>query len=141
MALKQFNPTSPGRRFMTTLDFSDLSKKKPERALTEPLKKSGGRNSLGRTTIWFRGGGHKRRYRVIDFRRDKRDIPAKVAALEYDPNRSARIALLSYADGDKRYILAPNGLTVGATVLAGEGADILVGNALPLKNIPLGTMV
>src|SRR5512139_259684 len=141
MALKQYNPTSPGRRFMSTLDFSDLSKKRPERALTEPLKKSGGRNSKGRITIWFRGGGHKRRYRVIDFRRDKRDVPAKVAALEYDPNRSARIALLHYRDGEKRYILAPDGMKVGQTVVAGEAADILPGNALPLKMIPAGTMI
>jgi large subunit ribosomal protein L2 len=141
MALKQFNPTSPGRRFMTTLDFDALTKKKPERALTEPLKKSGGRNSLGRTTVWFRGGGHKRRYRTIDFRRDKRDVPAKVAALEYDPNRSARIALLHYRDGEKRYILAPDGIKLGQTVLAGETADILPGNALPLRAIPAGTMI
>jgi large subunit ribosomal protein L2 len=141
MALKQYNPTSPGRRFMTTLDFSDLSKKGPERALTEPLKKSGGRNSKGRITIWFRGGGHKRAYRVIDFRRDKRDVPAKVATLEYDPNRSARIALLHYLDGEKRYILAPEGLKVGQTVVSGEAADILPGNALPLKMIPAGTMI
>ena len=121
MALKQYNPTSPGRRFMTTLDFSDLTKKRPERALTEPLKKTGGRNSKGRITIWFRGGGHKRAYRVIDFRRDKRDVPAKVATLEYDPNRSARIALLHYLDGEKRYILAPEGMKVGQTVVAGDG--------------------
>src|SRR5512147_1463896 len=141
MALKQFNPTSPGRRFMTALDFSDLTKKEPERALTEPLKKSGGRNSLGRTTIWFRGGGHKRRYRVIDFRRDKRDVPAKVAALEYDPNRSARIALLHYKDGEKRYILAPEGLKVGDTVITSATADIKPGNTLPLRAIPAGTMI
>jgi large subunit ribosomal protein L2 len=141
MALKQYNPTSPGRRFMTTLDFSDLTDKKPERALTEPLKKSGGRNSLGRITIWFRGGGHKRRYRVIDFRRDKRNVPAKVAAIEYDPNRSANLALLHYSDGDKRYILHPVGLEVGATVSTGEGADILPGNALQFRHIPPGTMV
>jgi large subunit ribosomal protein L2 len=141
MALKQFNPTSPGRRFMTTLDFSDIAKKRPERALTEPLKKSGGRSSSGRVTIWFRGGGHKRRYRTIDFRRDKAGIPAKVAAIEYDPNRSARIALLHYVDGEKRYILAPDGLKVGQQVLAGESADILPGNALPLRAIPAGTMI
>jgi large subunit ribosomal protein L2 len=141
MALKQYNPTSPGRRFMTTLDFSDLADKRPERALTEPLKKTGGRNSKGRTTIWFRGGGHKRHYRVIDFRRDKRDVPAKVAALEYDPNRSARIALLHYRDGEKRYILAPDGMKVGQVVVAGETADILPGNALPLKLIPAGTVI
>src|SRR5512138_1360578 len=141
MALKQYNPTSPGRRFMTTLDFTDLSKKRPERALTEPLKKTGGRNSKGRITIWFRGGGHKQRYRVIDFRRDKTNVPAKVAAIEYDPNRSARIALLTYADGEKRYILAPDGLKVGQAISTGETADILPGNALPLKSIPAGTMI
>jgi len=141
MALKQYNPTSPGRRFMTTLDFSDLTDKKPERALTEPLKKTGGRNSRGRVTIWFRGGGHKRRYRVIDFRRDKKGVPAKVASIEYDPNRSARIALLTYADGEKRYILAPDGLKVGHAIIASDTADILPGNALPLKMIPAGTMI
>jgi large subunit ribosomal protein L2 len=141
MPLKQFSPTSPGRRFMSTLDFSELTTKKPERALTEPLKRSGGRNNKGRTTIWFRGGGHKRRYRKIDFRRDKLGVPAKVAAIEYDPNRSARIALLHYKDGEKRYILAPDGLKVGQGILAGEGADILPGNALPLAAIPAGTMI
>ncbi|HXY39643.1 MAG TPA: 50S ribosomal protein L2 [Vicinamibacteria bacterium] len=141
MALKQYNPTSAGRRFMTTLDFSDLTAKRPERALTEPLKRTGGRNSKGRITIWFRGGGHKRRYRTIDFRRDKLNVPARVAAIEYDPNRSARIALLSYADGDKRYILAPDGLKVGAAVVRSDTADILPGNALPLKAIPAGTMI
>jgi hypothetical protein len=120
---------------MTALDLSDLSKKRPERALTEPLHRSGGRNNKGRITIWFRGGGHKRNYRVVDFRRDKRNVPAKVAALEYDPNRSARLALLHYADGDKRYILAPEGMKVGQTVVSGDGADILPGNALPLKMI------
>jgi large subunit ribosomal protein L2 len=126
---------------MSTLDFSDLTRKKPERALTEPLRRSGGRNNKGRTTIWFRGGGHKRRYRTVDFRRDKHGIPAKVAAIEYDPNRSARIALLHYVDGEKRYILAPDGIKVGQAVLTGEGADILPGNALPLAAIPAGTMV
>jgi large subunit ribosomal protein L2 len=141
MALKQYNPTSPGRRFMTTLDFSDLTAKKPERALTEPLKKTGGRNRRGRITIWFRGGGHKRRYRTIDFRRDKKGVAAKVAAIEYDPNRSARIALLAYADGEKRYILAPDGLKVGHAIVASETADILPGNALPLRAIPAGTMI
>jgi large subunit ribosomal protein L2 len=141
MALKQYNPTSPGRRFKTTLDFSDLTPKRPERALSGPLAKTGGRNSKGRITIWFRGGGHKRRYRTIDFRRDKRDVPAKVTAIEYDPNRSARIALLAYADGEKRYILAPDGIKVGQAVVTGEAADILPGNALPLKSIPAGTMI
>jgi len=141
MPLKQYKPTSPGRRFMSSPDFSDLTRKKPERSLTKPLRKSGGRNSLGRTSIWFRGGGHKRRYRVIDFKRDKMNIPARVAAVEYDPNRSARIALLHYIDGEKRYILAPDGIKVGQSVLAGEGADILPGNALPLSVIPSGTMI
>jgi large subunit ribosomal protein L2 len=141
MPLKQYKPTSPGRRFMSSPDFSDLTRKKPERSLTKPLRKSGGRNSLGRTSIWFRGGGHKRRYRVIDFKRDKQNIPARVAAVEYDPNRSARIALLHYVDGEKRYILAPDGIKVGQTVVAGESADILPGNALPLSVIPSGTMI
>jgi large subunit ribosomal protein L2 len=141
MPLKQYKPTSPGRRFMSSPDFSDLTRKKPERGLTKPLRKSGGRNSLGRTSVWFRGGGHKRRYRVIDFRRDKHNIPARVAAIEYDPNRSARIALLHYVDGEKRYILAPDGIKVGQAVLAGEKADILPGNALPLDAIPSGTMI
>jgi len=126
---------------MSSPDFSDLTRKKPERSLTKPLRRSGGRNSLGRTSIWFRGGGHKRRYRVIDFKRDKQNIPARVAAVEYDPNRSARIALLHYVDGEKRYILAPDGIKVGQTVVAGENADILPGNALPLSVIPSGTMI
>jgi large subunit ribosomal protein L2 len=141
MALKKYNPTSPGRRFMTALTFDEITKSTPEKALTEPLRRSGGRTNRGRISIWFRGGGHKRRYRVVDFRRDKRDVPAKVAAIEYDPNRSARIALLHYVDGEKRYILWPEGLAVGATVVAGEGADILPGNCLPLKMIPAGTMI
>jgi large subunit ribosomal protein L2 len=141
MPLKLYKPTSPGRRFMSSPDFSGLTKKKPERSLVKPLRRSGGRNSLGRTTIWFRGGGHKRRYRVIDFKRNKVNIPARVAAIEYDPNRSARIALLHYVDGEKRYILAPEGLKVGQSVLTGENADILPGNCLPLSAIPSGTMV
>jgi large subunit ribosomal protein L2 len=141
MAIKSYRPTSPAIRFRTTLINDDLSRERPLKRLTEPKQRISGRDNKGHLQVRHRGGGHKKLYRVIDFRRDKRDIPAKVAALEYDPNRSARIALLSYADGEKRYILAPNGLAVGATVLAGEGADILVGNALPLKNIPLGTMV
>jgi large subunit ribosomal protein L2 len=141
MALKKYNPTSPGRRFMTALTFDEITKSSPEKALTEPLRRSGGRTNRGRISIWFRGGGHKRRYRVVDFRRDKRDVPAKVAAIEYDPNRSARLALLHYVDGEKRYILWPEGLAVGATVVAGEGADILPGNCLPLKMIPAGTMI
>ena len=141
MPLKLYKPTSPGRRFMSSPDFSGLTKKKPERSLIKPLRRSGGRNSLGRTTIWFRGGGHKRRYRVIDFRRDKDGVPATVKTIEYDPNRSANIALLHYADGEKRYILVPNGLQVGDTVVAGAKAEARVGNALPLKAIPLGTQL
>jgi large subunit ribosomal protein L2 len=141
MALKQYSPTSPGRRFMTTLTFEEITKDRPEKSLTEPKKRSGGRNSMGRTTIWFRGGGHKRRYRVVDFRRDKRDVPATVAAVEYDPNRSARLALLHYKDGEKRYILWPEGLKVGQSVVASDGADILPGNCLPLRLIPAGTMI
>jgi large subunit ribosomal protein L2 len=126
---------------MSSPDFSDLTKKKPERRLIKPLRKSGGRNSLGRTSSWFRGGGHKRRYRVIDFKRDKQNIPARVAAIEYDPNRSARIALLHYVDGEKRYILGPDGIKVGQMVVAGATADILPGNTLPLSAIPSGTMI
>ncbi len=141
MGIRHYKPTSPGRRGMMVLTTEDLTQKKPERALVESLKSSGGRNNLGEITAWHRGGGHKRKYRIIDFRRDKQDIPAKVSALEYDPNRSARIALLNYADGEKRYILAPNGLSVGDTVMAGPSADIKPGNALPIKYIPVGTLV
>ena len=139
--IKTYNPTSPAVRFKTTLDTKELSKERPLKRLTEPKLRISGRNNKGRLTIRHRGGGHKRLYRVIDFRRDKRDIPAKVLAIEYDPNRSARIALLCYADGEKRYILAPDGLSVGMSVVAGDAADILVGNALPLRNIPLGTTI
>jgi large subunit ribosomal protein L2 len=139
VALKKFNPTSPGRRFMTALTFDEITKDRPEKALTEPKKRSGGRNNKGHITIWWRGGGHKKRYRVVDFRRDKVGIPAKVAAVEYDPNRSARLALLHYTDGEKRYILWPDGLAVGTTVVSGEMADILPGNCLPLRAIPAGT--
>lgn len=141
MALKQFKPTTPGRRFMTVSTFGEITKTEPEKSLTAPLKKSGGRNSSGRITMRHRGGGNKRLYRIIDFKRDKLNVPAKVAAIEYDPNRSARIALLHYADGEKRYILAPLGLRVGDTVTAGPEADIKPGNALPLKAIPVGTTV
>jgi len=137
-----YRPTSPGRRFATAFDTSTLTPgAKPPRTLTAPLSKSGGRNNNGRITLRFRGGGHKRRFRVIDFRRDKVQVPARVASIEYDPNRSARIALLAYADGEKRYILAPVGLSVGDTVVAGEGADIKPGNSLALRDIPLGTMI
>src|SRR3984893_5732548 len=132
MALKTFKPYTPSRRFLTMLDKSEITKESPEKSLTESKKRTGGRNAHGEITSWHRGGGHARRYRAIDFRRDKLGIPAKVAAIEYDPNRSARIALLHYADGEKRYILQPEGLVVGATVSSGPEADILVGNALPL---------
>jgi large subunit ribosomal protein L2 len=141
MPVKKYNPTSAGRRFQTAIVAEDLAKKRPEKGLTEGLRSTGGRNNQGKTTSRFMGGGHKRLYRVIDFRRDKIAIPAKVAAIEYDPNRSARIALLNYVDGEKRYILAPVGLKVGAEVVAGPAADILPGNALPLKAIPLGTTI
>ena len=140
-SIKKYNPTSPAIRFRTTLDNKELSTERPLKRLTKPKTRISGRNNKGRITIRHRGGGHKKLYRIIDFRRDKRDVPAKVVSLEYDPNRSARIALLAYADGEKRYILAPDGLAVGASVVAGESTDIIVGNALPLKNIPLGTMV
>jgi large subunit ribosomal protein L2 len=141
MALKSFKPTSPGVRFMTRLDFAEVTEKRPEKSLTRGMTKSGGRNNEGHQTLRFRGGGHKRLYRTIDFRRDKRGITARVASIEYDPNRSARIALLVYADGEKRYILAPDGLAVGSTLVAAEKAEIVPGNALPLKSIPLGALV
>lgn len=141
MAIKAYKPTSAGRRFQTVIDFEDLTSKKPERNLLVPMKKTGGRNSYGRITSRYIGGGHKRMYRIIDFRREKRNIPAKVAAIEYDPNRSSRIALLNYADGEKRYILAPLELKIGDTLMTGENVDIKPGNALPLKNIPLGSMI
>lgn len=141
MPVKKYQPTSPGRRFMTVPDFAEVTKDTPEKSLLTPLKSSGGRNSFGRLTVRHRGGGHKRMYRVIDFIRDKQDVPAKVAAIEYDPNRSARIALLSYKDGEKRYILAPTGLNVGDTVVSGPNADIKPGNALPLANIPVATII
>jgi large subunit ribosomal protein L2 len=140
-SIKTYNPTTPAMRFRTTLDNKELSKDRPLKRLTESKQRISGRNNKGRLTVRHRGGGHKKLYRIIDFRRDKRGIPAKVVALEYDPNRSARIALLSYADGEKRYVLAPDGLAVGASIIAGDDADILVGNALPLKNVPLGTMI
>ena len=141
MAIKAYRPTTHTRRYHSVVRTDDLTTDKPLKALIKPLHKSGGRNSLGRQSIWHRGGGHKRRYRVIDFRRDKIGVPAKVASVEYDPNRSARIALLHYADGEKRYILQPVGLAAGMQVVAGPEADILVGNALPLQNIPLGTTI
>ena len=141
MAVKSFKPYSAGRRFMTVASFDEITASKPEKSLTERLKKNGGRNQQGRLTVRHQGCGHKRLYRVIDFKRTKDGIPARVATIEYDPNRSARIALLNYVDGEKRYILAPNGLKVGDQVVSGPDADIKVGNALPLKNIPVGTTV
>jgi large subunit ribosomal protein L2 len=141
MATIQYKPTSPGRRFRSGFDFAEITRDRPEAALMAPLRKSGGRNNAGRITIRHRGGGHKRRYRVIDFRRDKENVPARVATVEYDPNRSARLALLHYRDGEKRYILAPVGLQVGDQVIAGAEADIRPGNCLPLRAIPLGTMI
>jgi large subunit ribosomal protein L2 len=141
MPIRKYKPTSPGRRFQTVQTFDEITAHEPYKPLTEPLRKSGGRNNTGELTSWWRGGGHKRAYRLIDFKRDKIDIPAKVTTIEYDPNRSARIALVTYADGEKRYILHPHGLKVGHTIVAGPGVDILPGNALPLRNIPLGTQV
>jgi large subunit ribosomal protein L2 len=141
MPVKRFNPTSPGKRFATVMDFSDLTKKRPEPSLTEVKKKHSGRNNNGHITVRHKGGGTRRQYRIIDFKRRKDDIPAKVAAIEYDPNRSARIALLNYRDGEKRYILAPAGLKTGDVVESGEKADIKTGNALPLSSIPLGTVI
>jgi large subunit ribosomal protein L2 len=141
MPIKKYSPVTPSRRFTTVVTRDDVTKQTPEKSLTAGKKRTGGRNSLGEITIWWRGGGHKKSYREIDFKREKVGVPAKVAAIEYDPNRSARIALLNYADGEKRYIIAPVGLTVGRTVVSGPEADILVGNALPLKNIPAGTVV
>src|SRR5947208_6862986 len=141
MPIRRYKPTSPGRRFMTVSTFEEVTKSKPDKALTTKLTKKGGRNNMGRITTRHQGGGHKRRYRVIDFKRQKDGVPAKVASIEYDPNRSARIALLHYADGAKSYILAPAQLRVGATVESGPSADIRVGNTLPLENIPTGTLV
>ncbi|RJO73256.1 MAG: 50S ribosomal protein L2 [Myxococcales bacterium] len=141
MGLKKFKPTSAGRRGMTVSDFAEITTDHPHKPLTEKKSKCSGRNTHGRITVRHRGGGHKRLYRIIDFKRNKLGVPAKVATIEYDPNRSARIALLHYADGEKRYILAPKGLKVGSMLMSGESADILPGNCLPLRNIPLGTLV
>jgi large subunit ribosomal protein L2 len=141
MAMKKYKPTSPGRRFQSVSTFDDITTSCPEPSLTTTLKKTGGRNNHGRVTARHRGGGHKRAYRIIDFKRNKPSVPAKVATIEYDPNRSARIALLHYVDGEKRYILAPEGLDVGDTVIASAEADIQVGNTLPLRNIPQGTPI
>ena len=141
MAIKKYKPTTPGRRGMSSLSFEEITSTSPERSLLEPLSKKGGRNNTGRITTRHQGGGHKRQYRVIDFKRNKHNIPAKVATIEYDPNRSANIALLNYADGEKRYILAPKGMQVGQTIVSGEAVDIKVGNAMELRNIPEGTFV
>jgi len=141
MGIKTKKPTSPGRRFQSCSTFEEITSKKAEKSLLTPRKKTGGRNSLGRITMRHKGGGHKRLYRLIDFKRDKEGIPARVAAIEYDPNRSANIALLHYSDGEKRYILAPNKLSVNDWVASGEGSDIRIGNAIPIKDVPLGTHI
>ena len=141
MAIKRRKPRNPGSRFQEYSGFEELTTSTPHKPLTEGKKRIGGRNNAGRQTIWFRGGGHKKRYRIIDFKREKHGVPAKVATIEYDPNRSARIALLHYADGEKRYILWPSKLEVGSTVQSGPDAEINIGNALPLRNIPLGTVI
>ncbi|MHB1394279.1 MAG: 50S ribosomal protein L2 [Clostridia bacterium] len=141
MAIKKYNPTSPARRNMTVSTFEEITKTEPEKSLVEILKSKAGRNNYGKITVRHQGGGHKRKYRIIDFKRDKVDVPATVSAIEYDPNRSANIALVTYADGEKRYIIAPNGLKVGDSIISSASADIKVGNALPLKNIPVGTII
>ena len=141
MPIRKYKPTSAGRRFQSVQTFEEITVSKPYRPLTESLERSGGRNNRGQLTSWWRGGGHKRAYRIIDFRRDKFDVPGRVSTIEYDPNRSARIALVTYADGEKRYILHPVGVKVGDAVVSGSNVDILPGNCLPLKNIPLGTMI
>jgi large subunit ribosomal protein L2 len=141
MGVRKLKPTTPGRRGMTVSDFSEVTRGKPERSLVKPKPRKAGRNAHGRITTRHRGGGHKKKYRIVDFRREKDGIPARVAEIEYDPNRSARIALLNYADGEKRYMVAPDGLRVGATVVSGGDAEIRVGNTLPLRNIPVGTVV
>ena len=139
MPVRKRKPTSPGRRFQTVSDFSEITRDKPEKSLTKPKPRTGGRNSYGRMTSRHRGGGHKQKYRVVDFRRNKDGVPAKVASIEYDPNRNARIALLHYLDGEKRYIIAPQGLEVGDMLQSGQGSEIRPGNALPLRYIPVGT--
>ncbi len=141
MPIKSFKPTTPSMRFRTVSTFEEITKDRPEKSLLEPVRKSGGRNNLGKLTIRHRGGGHKRAYRIIDFKRDKDGVPGRVAAIEYDPNRSARIALLHYADGDKRYIVAPVGVKVGDKIMSGPGAEIRPGNSLPLSNIPMGLTI
>lgn len=141
MAVKKFKPTSPGSRFKSGPDFSEITEKKPYKPLLRPLKKSGGRANSGRISVWHKGGGHKRSYRLIDFKRDKAGVPSYVETIEYDPNRSARIALLKYVDGERRYILAPDGIKVGDSLVSGPDAEIKTGNALPVQNIPLGTII
>src|SRR5262245_29174546 len=141
MGIKVYKPTSPGRRGMTGFDFAEVTKDRPEKKLTKGAKQTAGRNNQGRITTRFHGGGHKQRYRLIDFKRSKTGVPAKVAAIEYDPNRTCRIALLNYVDGEKRYILCPDKLNVGDTIISANSADIKPGNALPLKYIPLGTSI
>jgi len=141
MAIKVYKPTSPGRRGMSAFEFEEITRKEPERSLLAPLRKRGGRNANGRITVRHRGGGHKRRYRIVDFKRDKIGVPARVESIEYDPNRSARIALLTYRDGAKRYVVAPLGVRVGDMLMSGPEAEIRVGNALPIRNIPVGTMI
>jgi len=141
MPVRKYKPTSPGRRFQSVQVFDEITTSEPHKPLVEPLRKKGGRNNHGELTSWWRGGGHKRNYRIIDFKRDKHDIAAKVSTIEYDPNRSSRIALLTYADGEKRYILQPAGIKVGDSIVSGQHVDILPGNALPLKNIPVGTQI
>ena len=141
MGIRKINPTTPGQRFMTVSSFEEITKKTPERSLVEDKRKNAGRNNSGKITVRHQGGGARQKYRIIDFKRNKDNVPAKVFSIEYDPNRSANIALLHYADGEKRYIIAPLGLTVGETIVSGETADIKVGNALPVANIPVGTMI
>src|SRR5579871_5200560 len=141
MAIKKYSPTTPSRRYMTVVSREDITREKPEKSLVGPRAKTGGRNNTGRVTSRFIAGGHKQAYRVIDFKRDKFNIPARVASIEYDPNRSARIALLNYADGEKRYIIAPDGLKVGDKVISGDEVDVTVGNTLPLRSIPVGTTI
>ncbi len=141
MGIRKNKPTSPGKRFRTDMDFAEITANKPLKSLVRPITKTGGRNNQGRITVWHRGGGHKRKYRIIDFKRDKFGVPAIVDTIEYDPNRSARIALLKYKDGEKRYIIMPSGLNAGDEIVSGKGAEIKTGNALPLSDIPLGTVI
>jgi large subunit ribosomal protein L2 len=141
MGIKKYKPTSPGKRFRTVMDFAEVTASEPLKALIRPLRKTGGRNNRGRVTMWQRGGGNSRKYRLIDFKRDKAGVPAVVSSIEYDPNRSSRIALLNYKDGEKRYILLPAGLNVGDEIVSGKGAEIKVGNALPLSEMPLGSFI